>query len=65
MKYKWLIKEQKEISKEFSKEFLDIAYGSEIISKLLLNRGIDSPEKAKAYKNEYEQIKKAFERIKK
>ncbi len=45
LKYKWLIKEQKEISKEF----LDTAYGSEIIAKLLLNRGINTTEKAKAY----------------
>jgi len=47
MKYKWLIKEQREITKEF----LDIAYGSEIIAKLLLNRNITSPEAAKAYLN--------------
>ncbi len=47
LKYKWLIKEQKEITKEF----LDIAYGSEIIAKLLLNRNITSPEAAKAYLN--------------
>ncbi len=44
MKYKWLIKEEKEIIKEF----LNVA-GSEVIAKLLLNRNIDSPEKAKAY----------------
>ena len=47
LKYKWLIKEQKEITKEF----LDIACGSEIIAKLLLNRGINTVEKAKAYLN--------------
>lgn len=45
LKYKWLIKE----SKEITKEFLNIACDSKIIAKLLLNRGIDSPEKAKAY----------------
>ena len=47
LKYKWLIKEQKEITKEF----LEIAYGSEIIAKLLLNREINTIEKAKAYLN--------------
>ena len=45
MKYKWLIKE----SKSISKEFLDIAFNSEIIAKLLLNRGISSRGKAKSY----------------
>ncbi|MBI2995574.1 MAG: single-stranded-DNA-specific exonuclease RecJ [Candidatus Melainabacteria bacterium] len=37
MKYKWLIKEHREITKEF------------LIEKLLSNRGINSQEKAKAY----------------
>ena len=47
MKYKWIIKELKDISKDF----LEIAYGSEIIAKLLLNRGINTSEKAKSYLN--------------
>jgi single-stranded-DNA-specific exonuclease len=45
MKYKWNIKEHNNISKEF----LEIAFNSEIIAKMLLNRGIDSPQKAKEY----------------
>ena len=45
MKYKWHIKEHNNISKEF----LEVAYGSEIIAKLLLNRGITTPEHAKEY----------------
>ena len=47
MKYKWLVKE----SQEITKEFLEIAYGCEIIGKLLLNRNINSSKKAKAYLN--------------
>jgi len=45
MKYKWNIKEHNNISKEF----LEIAFNSEIIAKMLLNRGIDTPQKAKEY----------------
>lgn len=45
MKYKWLIKK----SQEITKEFLEAAYNSKIIALLLLNRGIDSPEKARAF----------------
>ncbi|MBI3309408.1 MAG: DHH family phosphoesterase, partial [Candidatus Melainabacteria bacterium] len=47
MKYKWLIKEQTEIDKEF----LDAALGLEIIARLLLNRGIQTKEKAISYLN--------------
>ena len=47
MKYKWLIKEQTEINKEF----LDAALGLEIIARLLLNRGIQTKEKAISYLN--------------
>ena len=47
MKYKWQIQEAENISKDF----LEIAYGSEIIAKLLLNRGINTTEKAKSYLN--------------
>ncbi len=45
MKYKWLIKE----SQEITKEFLEVAYNSKIIASLLLNREINSPEKARAF----------------
>ena len=45
MKYKWVIKE----SQEITKEFLEVAYNSKIIASLLLNREIDSPEKARAF----------------
>ena len=45
MKFKWLLKEEKEITKEF----LDIAYGSKVIASLLFNRGINSPSQAKSY----------------
>ena len=44
MRYKWIIKEAKEITKDF----IEVA-GSEIIARLLLNRGIDTPDTAKAY----------------
>ena len=47
MKYKWIIKKTQIITDEF----LNVAYNSEIIAKLLLNRGIDSSEKAKSYLN--------------
>ena len=47
MKYKWLIKEYEEISKDF----LSVSFNSEIIAKLLLNRGINTPEAAKSYLN--------------
>ena len=45
MKYKWKIKNDQEITKDF----LQAALNSEIIAKLLLNRGINTIEKAKAY----------------
>lgn len=47
MKYKWLIKEDY----NFSKDFLNEAGDSEVIAKLLVNRGIDTVEKAKSYLN--------------
>ena len=45
MKYKWLTKDKNHISDGF----LDVCYGSEIIARLLINRDIDTVEKAKEY----------------
>lgn len=45
MKYKWFIKEHNNIEKDF----LEVSYSSEVIAKMLLNRGIDTVEKAKNY----------------
>ncbi len=59
MKYKWQIKEDY----NFSKDFLKTAYDSEIIAKLLLNRGIDTVEKAKYYLNPEEYIPSKPEEI--
>lgn len=59
MKYKWLIKEHNNLSEEF----LNIAYGSEIIVKLLLNRGINTPQKAKAYLDPKHYVETSSEEI--
>ena len=59
MKYKWHIQETEEISRDF----LDIAYGSKVIAKLLLNRGINSVEAARAYLNPKFYIESSFEDI--
>ena len=59
MRYKWLIKEHNNLSEEF----LNIAYGSEIIAKLLLNRGINTPEKAKAYLDPKHYVETSSEEI--
>lgn len=45
MKYKWFIKEHNIIEKDF----LEVSYNSEVIARMLLNRGIDTVEKAKNY----------------
>ncbi len=47
MKYKWQLRQQENISDDF----LAAAGGSLVIAKLLLNRGINLVEKAKAYLN--------------
>lgn len=45
MKYKWIIREPK----QFENDFLEVAFGSEVVANLLLNRGINSTSKAKSY----------------
>lgn len=45
MKYDWIVKDYT----EFTKDFLDVAFGSKIVAQLLLNRGINSVEKARSY----------------
>lgn len=47
MKYKWNIKD----NYEFSKDFIDICFGSEVIAKIITNRGITDLQKAKEYLN--------------
>ncbi len=45
-KYKWVYPENKQVSTELVK-----AAGSHVVAQLLLNRGIDTPEKIKAFLN--------------
>ena len=45
MKYKWHIKGQDEIPRDL----LHVAFGSEVVARLLLNRGINTTGKAKTY----------------